>query len=461
MANSKKLAPSELAEHLRQRLVSLNAPGRRLTLALSGGLDSVVLLDMLLAARHSLDFSLSAVHVNHQLSPHAADWADFCTALCAQQNIPIQVKKVQVARRSRLGLEAAARVARYQAFAELDTELLLLAHHLDDQIETMLQNLLRGAGLSGAAGMPQCRPQALGPTGHNLTLARPLLEAPRASLLAYAQKRNLRWIEDESNADTTFTRNFLRHEVLPVIERRFPAYRDTLARAAQHFAEADGLLGELAALDLSLVLHAEKLQLAPLAQLSPARAMNVLRAYLAQQGLPVLDSERLREWLRQLLGARGDRRVALGVAGLTLRRYRGAAWVEQDNSGFDPDGNPNWQVTWHGERKLKLDDLGFYLSLLPVRGSGISLAKLTQARVTIRLRQGGEKLQPSCTRPRRTLKHLLQEAAIPPWQRQRLALIYSGEHLVAAPGIGVDCAFHAAPDEAGLQMQWTRIDGVL
>ena len=264
MANSKKLKPSELADYVRQRLVVANATGRRLTLALSGGVDSVVLLDLLSQARHTLNFSLSAIHVNHQISPHAADWAEFCMTLCHKQNIPLQVKKVRVGRRSGLGLEAAARAARYQAFAGLDADLLLLAHHLDDQIETLLHNLLRGTGVGGASGMPESRAQI-----GDLVLLRPLIEVPRATLLAYAQQQHLRWVEDESNADTSFTRNFLRHAVLPVIERRFPAYRETLARAAQHFAEADCLLGELAALDLANAMRAEKLQLAALTPLSP------------------------------------------------------------------------------------------------------------------------------------------------------------------------------------------------
>lgn len=446
MASSKKPASSDLPRYLRQRLVAIGAPGRRVTLALSGGVDSVVLLHLLQPLRVKLGFALAAMHVNHQISPQAAGWADFCSDLCAQYDIPLSVKKVHVARRSKFGLEAAARAARYQAFAELDCDVLLLAHHLDDQVETLLQNLLRGSGLAGAAGMPETRLQG-DETG--MLLARPLIEVPRATLLAYARQHDLSWVEDESNTDTAFTRNFLRHEVLPVVERRFPAYRETMARAARHFAEADTLLDELAALDLAQLLHAEKLHLAALAQLSPARAMNALRVYLQQQGVPALDSDRVQEWLRQLLSARGDRQVALGVAGLTLRRYRGEAWVELDRPALEPD----WQVLWQGERKLKLDDLGAHLSLLPAPGAGISLAKLTQSQVSIRLRQGGEKLKPNCARPRRTLKHLLQEAGIPPWQRERLPLIYSGEQLVAVPGIGVDCAFQASANEPGLQVK--------
>ena len=167
----------------------------------------------------------------------------------------------------------------------------------------------------------------------------------------------------------------------------------------------------------------------------------------------MLDRDRVREWMRQLLNARGDRQVTLRVAGLILRRYRGEAWVELDRPALMPD----WRVNWQGERKLKLGDLDEYLSLLPARGSGISLAKLTKSEVTIRLRQGGEKFQPVCKRPRRTLKHLLQEAAIPPWQRERLSLIYSGEQLVAVRGIGVDCAFQAEIDEPSLQVEWSTM----
>lgn len=446
MANSKKLAPSNLAAYLLQRLLALNTPGRRWTLALSGGVDSVVLLDLLLQLRGSLDFSLSAIHVNHQISPHAAAWADFCTALCAKHAVPIQVKKVHVARRSKRGLEAAARAARYQAFAELDADLLLLAHHLDDQAETLLLNLLRGTGVRGAAGMPAVR-------GEACALARPLIDVPRAALTAYAKQHRLVWIKDESNDDTAFTRNYLRHDVLPLIEPRFPAYRQTLARAAQHFSEADTLLDDLAALDAAHAVHADKLNLTALAQLTPARAKNLLRAYLEIQGVPSLDTERLQEWLRQLLTARADSRVALGVAGLMLRRYRGQAWVELDT----PAPEQHWQMAWRGERELKLPLLGGKLSFSAASGAGISLAKLNQAEVTLRLRQGGEKLKPDCRRPRKTLKHLLQDAAMPPWQRERLPLIYCGAHLVAVPGIGIDCAFHASPGEPALKISWARV----
>lgn len=452
MASSKKPASSDLLQSVSDRLHSQLTPGRHVTVALSGGVDSIVLLHLVHRLQREREFLLSAIHVNHQISPNAADWAGFCAGLCAKLHVPLAVKKIRVPRRSKAGLEATARTLRYRAFAELDTDCLLLAHHLDDQAETVLLNLLRGAGVRGAAAMPEVRRQAsgVGRQGNGAPIVRPLLDVPRATLVAYAKKHGLVWIEDESNLDAAFTRNYLRHAVLPAIEQRFPAYRQTLARAARHFAEADSLLDELAAIDMASAVRDGKLKLALLQQYSSTRAKNLLRSYFAAQGMPTLDAERLQDWLRQLIGARGDSRVELGVAGLVLRRYRGEAWIEPDT----PAPAADWQITWRGERELALPELGGHLSMLPVQGEGLSVAKLNAAPVTLRLRQGGEKLKPDCGRPRKTLKHLLQEAAISPWQRERLPLLYSGETLVAAPGIGVDCAYQAVTGESGLRLSW-------
>ena len=452
MASSKKPASSDLLQAVTQRLHAQLTPTRHVTVALSGGVDSVVLLHLLHRAQLEKTFTLSAVHVNHQISPHAADWAEFCGTLCAKWRIPLVLKTIQVPRRAKAGLEGAARALRYRAFAELDTDCVLLAQHMDDQAETVLLNLLRGAGVRGAAAMPEVRPQAsgVGRQGEGALIMRPLLEVARANLVAYAKKHRLAWIEDESNLDQVFARNFLRHAVLPIVEQRFPAYRQTLARAAQHFAEADELLDELAELDLASAVREGRLKLARLQDMSDARAKNLLRAYFASQGLPALDTQRLHDWLRQLRSLRSDSQMDLGVAGLALRRYRGEVWVEPNT----PRPAADWQLAWQGERRLALPALGGRLLLTPARGAGLSVAKLSAAPVTLRLRRGGERLKPDCARPRKTLKNLLQEAAIPPWQRERLPLLYSGDTLVAAPGIGVDCAFQATPGEPVLRIDW-------
>ena len=407
----------------------------------------MTLLHLLSRLREEIPFTLSAIHVNHQLSRNAQAWENFCVELCAHLAVPLEICKVRVPRRAGLGLEGAARAARYQAFSQADFDILVLAHHLDDQAETLMQNLLRGSGLAGAAAMPELRAM------HEVAgkrLWRPMLAVPRTTLQSYARRHHLHWVDDESNANTVYTRNFLRHEVLPTIEQRFPAYRETLARAAENFAEADNLLSDLATLDLQQIVRHEKLQLKALAQLSLTRAMNALRGYLAQQGIPSLDRGRLQECLQQLLNARGDRQVALEIKHLCLRRYRGEVWLEALNVST-PE---NWSQAWNGEPHLLLPELHARLDFTPTVGGGISLQKLQQGNVVLRLRQGGEKLRLHARQPRRLLKHLFQEAGIPAWQRMVRPLLYCDQQLVAVPGIGIDFAFQAEARETGLELLW-------
>lgn len=274
----------------------------------------------------------------------------------------------------------------------------------------------------------------------------------RAEILEYAKKRKLKWIEDESNADTYFQRNFLRHEVLPVIARRFPAYRVTLARAAGHLAEAARVLDELAASDATGQLDGGTLSIAALRRLPAARARNLLRYFLAGHGLTMPGAGRLEEALRQALDAKQDARVLVELGDVTLRRHAGRLHLVR--SGSAPPAQ--CEKLWRGEKEIALPELGGVLTMARGRGAGVSLARLRGRPVTIRLRHGGERLQPDCNRPRRSLKNLLQEARIPPWERGRLPLILCNETVVWAPGFGVDCAFQAARGEAALRPAWTR-----
>lgn len=448
MASSKKRPPSNLLSQLKQVLPAYLETGRRLTVALSGGVDSVVLLDLLDRLKGELDFRLAAVHVNHQLSSHAKDWARFCQDLCAARSIPLHIEVVKVAKRKDLGLEAAAREARYRVLFAQPADYVVLAHHLDDQAETVLLNLLRGAGVRGLSGMPALRDVA-GPTLRpeaGLTILRPLLDVPRAALLAYARQRKLQWVEDESNEDVALSRNFLRAEVLPRIERKFPAYRETILRASRNLAEASSLLDELGGIDLAQATRGGRLDTRYLTGLSAARARNLLRVFLQSQGAPMPDAERLEEMLRQLISAGTGARIEIHWGGFVLRRYRGEAWVEN----LLPAPSSGWSKIWRGEALVQLPELGCQLEFVPAVGEGIRLAALAAHTVSLRLRRGGEKLRTDCQRPRRSLKNLLQEAAVPPWLRERLPLIYCGEHLVAVPGIGVDCAYQAQGNDPGL-----------
>jgi len=424
--------------------------------------DSVVLLDALHRIARTLGFHLSALHVNHQLSPNAGRWSAFCRDWCRARGIPFRAVKVRVLRGN--SVEAAARVARYAAFAGAAADYVVLAHHQDDQAETVLLQLLRGAGVKGLAAMPLLRAEGRGPrvegktTRHSTldtrhaapAILRPLLDVTRSEIEAYARKRKLKWIEDESNQDIYFQRNYLRHEVLPVVARRFPAYRATLARAAQHLAEAARTLDEVAAADGAEWIASGSLAVDALRRLPAARARNLLRYFLAGHGLTMPGAVRLEEALRQALDAKQDARVLVELGDFTLRRHAGNLHLVR--SGSAPPAH--YEKHWRGEKAIALRELGGVLSLAPARGSGISLARVGARPVTIRVRQGGERLQPDCRRPRRSLKNLLQEARLPPWQRERLPLLYCGEHLVWVAGIGVDCRYQAASGELAIRPVW-------
>ena len=455
------------------QLKDIVRPSDRLLAGLSGGVDSVVLLDSLQRVARRLRFRLSALHVNHQLSPRARRWEAFCRRLCRARGVPFQSVKVTVRRGN--SLEAAARAARYAAFARQDCDYVVLAHHRDDQVETLLLQLLRGAGVKGLAAMPLLRrEEGRGSRVEGTTLAtrhspldtwhstpdtrhstpailRPLLDVTRDEILEYAKARKLTWVEDESNADITFQRNFLRHEVLPVIARRFPAYRVTLARAAGHLAEAARVLDEIAAADGAGMVDGGTLAVDALRRLPSARARNLLRCFLAGHGLGMPAANRLKEALRQALSAKQDARVQIELDGASLRRHAGRLHVVRAHAA-----PLRFARRWRGEARLELPDLGGVLTLVPGSGGGVSRARLRGRAITIRLRRGGERLQPDCRRPRRSLKNLLQEARTPPWERERLPLIFCGEKLVWAPGIGVDCTFQASRGEPALRPAWMR-----
>lgn len=453
MAGSRKSKPNLLV-HVAEVLSQHVRPEQRLILGLSGGRDSVALLDILYRLAPRLGFSLAALHVNHQLSRNACHWEGFCRELAADRGVPLVVERVAVDPKDPRGLEAAARDARYAAFARCKGDFLVLAHHQDDQAETLLLQLLRGAGPQGLAAMPALR-QLADPGRHAPGLLRPLLQVPRAQIEAYAASRRLSWVDDESNDDIARDRNYLRREVLPVVARRFPGYRQTLARAASHLAEASSLLAEVALQDAGGALRQGRLQLATLKQLAPSRRKNLLRWYLGYSGITAPSTATLEELLRQLTDARADRNLVFRFGDLEARRYRGELWL----TPVLPAVDAGFCVPWHGEARLGLGYGRGTLAFKRGRGRGIKLAVLQGGAVSVRARSGGERFRPSCERPRRSLKNLLQEQGVPPWQRFCLPLMFCGDALVWVPGIGVDCAFQAGPGEPGLEIIWEAGDG--
>jgi tRNA(Ile)-lysidine synthase len=265
----------------------------------------------------------------------------------------------------------------------------------------------------------------------------------------------LQWVTDESNEDVSFDRNFLRHEFFPLLEKRFPSYRTTFLRASRHMAEASDLLDELAEADSRECTVPGKLHIEDLRKLSFPRARNLLRYTLAQQGAILPSTTKLEEILRQLLSSRPDAKLRVIFGNTEVRCFRGMVHVRNRHISR-PDELPvvDWQVPWHGEKQLIIAELGGTLIFAHDRGMGINLQKLSEHPVTIRPRHGGERLRPDRKRPRRSLKNLLREASLPSWEREMLPLIFSGEHLVCVPGIGVNSDFQATAGEAGIVIQW-------
>ncbi len=420
----------------------------RIAVGLSGGRDSMALLDALAAAGPAHGIAVSAVHVDHGLSPHAGAWSDFCALECATRGVPLTVHRVAVSRTARSGIEAAARAARYRVYDAVEADVVALAHHADDQAETLLLQLVRGAGPHGLAAMPMLRTRNGAPA-----LLRPFLALPRRAIDAYARARGLAFVDDESNADVALRRNFVRHELLPRLAAAFPGCPATLARAASHQAEAALLCDELAAIDAreALAMGADggetldRHAFAALDGRAPHRARNVLRWFLRRHGLRAPSAARLSAMQRQLVSAAGDARVRLAHDGVELGVHRGRIVVHAPPVTA-------FALPWRGEAELELPH--GTLEFAPAEGRGLALSSLERGPIVVRPRGGGERIRLGEGRPRQSLKRLLQSAGVPAWQRDALPLVWCGDALAAVPGIGVDVAFAAHGEAPGRELRW-------
>lgn len=433
MEISRKSNSDVLAERVANVLGACVPAGSAICVGFSGGVDSVVLLHLLHRLAPRQNWRLHALHVHHGISQHADDWAKFCTEFCTQIAIPLHVEAVNLQPLLHLGIEAAARQLRHAALQQHASDFIALAHHQDDQAETVLLQLLRGAGVRGAAAMPLLKTRS-----QRASVLRPLLGVSKADLLDYAHAEQLAWVEDDSNTDVIYARNFLRQRVLPQLAQHFPAYRQTLSRSAQHFAEAAQLQDELAALDGENFIHGNRLKMSVLLGLSEVRGKNLLRYFLTQQGAQLPDSTRLQEMLRQALTARDDARVCIAWSGHEMRRYR-------DELHFLAHASipERYELLWQGEAMLSLPN-GAELTFIRLAGQGIDAGRLAGKSVVVTTRRGGEHIQLAANRPHRSLKNLLQEHGIPPWQRNTYPLLYADGVLICVPNIGVAVAWAAA-----------------
>jgi tRNA(Ile)-lysidine synthase len=420
----------------------------RIAVALSGGCDSMVLLDTLAAAAPAFGVELSAIHVHHGLSPNADAWTDFCARECAARSVPLATRRIVVDRRPGASLEAGARAARRAIFAGLEVDAVALAHHADDQAETLWLQLLRGAGPHGLAAMSADRAPRDGPR-----ILRPLLSLSRATIAAAARARGLDWVEDESNADLRIKRNFIRREISPRLAQAFPGYPGTLLRTASHQAEAALLIDELAAQDAIGALAQDPVdgptldrsRLGSLAPLQPHRARNLLRWFLRQHGLRAPSAARVGDMLSQLTTAAVDARVRIAHEDREIGIHRGFVFVHAAVGAWPA-------LEWRDGAAIDLPH--GTLALREAGGGGIALRHFGDEPVIIRRRQGGEHLRLGPERPRQSLTHLMQQRGIPHWRRDTWPLVFFGNALAEVPAIGVDAAFAAAPGTPGRSFDW-------
>ena len=385
-----------------------------------------MLLHALCQSRDRIGAPLSAIHVDHALSPRAPAWADYCAAICRQWDVPLVRLRLDIRQAAGESPEAAARHARYEAFESCmrQGEALVTAHHRDDQAETLLLLLLRGSGARGLSAMPPAR--RFGPGW----LLRPLLTYDRSALEDYARATNLNWIEDESNLETRFDRNFLRHRVLPLLRQRWPAVTATLARTARLCAESESLVREQAAADLQQISRGPALSIERLLSISAARQHAVLRLWLEGLGLPMADHRRLSEIGRQLAEAGSDRPLCVSWQGAQVRRHQGLLYAGPPL----PPHAARESISWDASHPLQLP-------------SGLGTLRLEQGDLgpllQVRFRTGGETLV--VRGMHRPVKKILQELGVPAWLRPRVPLVFSADRLVA---IGDLCAAQ------GWKLQW-------
>ncbi len=424
---------------------TLNAsllPYRQILVAFSGGLDSTVLLHQLVQWREQQpDATLRAIHIHHGLSSHADSWVTHCEAVCQQWQVPLVVRRVQLQDEG-LGIEAQARQARYAAFAQVlhPGEVLVTAQHLDDQCETFLLALKRGSGPAGLSAMGERSSFA------GTQLIRPLLGETRAALEQWAKRYALRWIEDESNQDDAYERNFLRLRVLPLLQQRWPHFAEATARSAALCAEQERLLDELLAEDLAGCITADgALQLAPLMAMSGPRRAALLRRWLAAKHAPMPSRDGLERIWQEVALAREDAAPCLRFGEYDIRRYQSQLWWIKSVTGQSATVIP-WS-SWQTPLSLPVG-LGT-VRLVP--GGDLRMPRADEP-VSIRFKASGL-LHIIGRNGGRKLKKIWQELGVPPWRRDTTPLLFYGETLIAAAGIFVTCD-GLAEEGAGVRLEW-------
>ena len=443
MKNKSEVILSEIINSFSDCFKNLDNKPFDISVALSGGVDSIVLLHALSQLQKQLKLKLNAIHIHHDLSPNADDWLTFCHKECKKLSIPIKSEKINIKQDLPMGIEAAARKSRYQVLEIYRKGILALGHHQNDQAETLMLQLFRGSGLSGLAAMPTFDRERF--------IWRPLLRIKREIIEDYAKENNLVFIEDESNNNLQFERNFLRKEILPLIKSRYPDIINTISRSSENIAEGLNLHKAIAKEDANLYFskNKERLSLTMLKVLEKERVVNLIRWWLDINKQLMPSKKTMSELYRQIKDVKKDALLNIDISELiSIKAYRDELFLVEKKIKIDP-----YELIWRGEEVVELPGNSKLIFKRSV-GAGFSLSKIASKTLTIQNRNGGESFKPKNNQPTRTLKYLLQTSNIPPWKRQLMPLVFSENELVAVPDFGVHFKFQADKEEDGWDIDW-------
>ena len=419
--------------------------GLEILLGFSGGLDSSVLLHLLIQMQAKLHFKLKAIHVNHGLSSSADDWLNFCKDKCKSLNIELYDEKVKINDKSPLGIEGEARELRYKVIKKKQKGIVVLGHHQNDQAETLMLQLLRGSGLKGLAGMPEFDVKR--------KFWRPMLNIKKDLLEKYANEHNIEYIEDESNEDINFDRNFIRKKVLPLIESRYRASIETISRSASNISEGH-YLNELLALDDSKNVMSDDggyLLINDLKKLPKVRAINLIRWWLSFNNLQMPSKKNMDELYKQAVYIKKDTALNLKVSQkVSIRAHNNKLLIVNLNIN-----SSTFNLKWSGQEELHLPNKT-KLQFIRIAEGGLSLSKLGVKTLSVKSRIGGEKLKSFSDQPSRSLKYLFQTADIPIWERGQIPLIFAKNELVAVPNLAIHHKYQSSMGEEGYQINWLR-----
>lgn len=450
---NKSASTTQLSENSILSELNQFPDSRKFWIAFSGGLDSCVLLHLFYMNKKNINQSIEAIYVNHGLQQEAEDWGEFCKKQCDEYGIAFSQVKISKPHDKGTSIEEWARQERYALINEgmNEKEVLFTAHHQDDQVETFFLQALRGAGTRGLSSMPMVKQY------DNKYHARLLLSYSRESLLNYAKENKLAWCEDKSNADTRYDRNYFRHKLTPLIEGRWPAYRETISRLINHQNETRQMLDEIASSDLELASLESPycLNLNVIKKISIARQKNLIFKWLKEVDFKTPASKNMNKIISDVIDSTAEKSPCVNWQDVEVRRYKDVLYTAKAMAKHDV----LTEYQWKPEKALSL--LGEELIANSAQGLGISKTKTQGANFIVRYRSGGETIRPENTSQTKTVKQLFQEKSVLPWMRDRIPLVFIDGELAVIPGICIDERYSATVDEPSWDIHWTASERVI